>query len=136
MAQQGNILDLMKQLLSSMDITDYEPAVPHMLVELFYRHVTEVLKEAQRCCEFRKAKEISEEDLRFATSTVVQQSLLHTPPLEMMQAIAKRINSQVLPTVPDFAEVVLPSEETSLLQPNFQFPSGGRPGRGQIDTLQ
>ena len=44
MSQPLNILEQMKQLLASMDINDYEPAVPHMLVELFYRHVTEVLK--------------------------------------------------------------------------------------------
>jgi hypothetical protein len=126
MAQPANILELMRQLLSSMDITDYEPAVPHMLVELFYRHVTDVLKEAQRSCEYRKKKDIDEEDLRFATQTVVQQSLLHPPALEAMQSFAKRVNSQALPPVPDVPEVVLPSEEVSLLEPNFQIASGHR----------
>jgi hypothetical protein len=126
MSQPANILDLMRQLLSSMDITDYEPAVPHMLVELFYRHVTDVLKEAQRSCEFRKSKEISEDDLRFATNAVVQQSLLHTPSLDVMQHLAKKINAQPLPPVPDVPEVVLPCEETSLLEPCFQFASAPR----------
>jgi hypothetical protein len=128
MAQPANILELMRHLLSSMDITDYEPAVPHMLVELFYRHVTDVLKEAQRSCEFRKKKDIDEEDLRFATVAVVHPSLLHTPPVETMQHLAKRINSQPLPPIPDVPEVVLPSEETSLLAPNFQIaPGAGGP---------
>jgi hypothetical protein len=107
-----------------MNITDYEPAVPHMLVELFYRHVTNVLKEAQKSCEFRKKKEIDNEDLRFAMQSVLQQSLLHTPPLDAMLTLAKRINSQPLPSIPDVPEVVLPSEETSLLNPNFQVTSG------------
>lgn len=129
MSQPANILDLMKQLLQSMDIVDYEPAVPHMLVELFYRHVTEVLKEAQRSCDFKKSKEtslISEDDLRIATSIVLQQSSLHTQPLETMQGIAKKINEQALPSIPDIPEVILPNEETSLLQPNFQIGSQNR----------
>lgn len=128
MAQPANILELMKQLLASMDITDYEPAVPHMLVELFYRHVTNVLKEAQSSSNYRKSKEIGEEDLRYAINTVLSQSLLQSTQLEYMQGIAKRINSQNLPPVPDVPEVVLPSESNSLLEPNFHvsIPNGPR----------
>ncbi|KAH0790458.1 transcription initiation factor TFIID subunit 9 [Histomonas meleagridis] len=120
MSQPANILESMKQLLHQMEITDYEPAVPHMLVELFYRHVTDVLKEAQRSCEARRDKEINEDDLRLAIQVVLQQSLLQTIPLESMQKIARKINEQPLPDVPDIPEVVLPNDETSLLQPNFQ----------------
>jgi hypothetical protein len=94
-----------------------------MLMEFFYRHVTDVLKEAQRSCEFRTKKDIDEEDLRFATASVVQQCLLHPPALESLQQFAKRINAQPLPTVPDVPEIVLPSEETTLLEPNFQIGS-------------
>jgi hypothetical protein len=126
MSQPANILELMRYFLSSMDITDYEPAVPDMLVELFFRYVTDVLKEAQRSCEFRKKKEIDDEDLRFATATVVKQSLLHAPPLDTMQMLARRINAQPLPPIPDVPEVVLPSEETSLLSSNFQVAGGVR----------
>jgi hypothetical protein len=126
MTQPANILELVRQLLTSMEITDYEAAVPHMLVELFYRHVTDVLKEAQRSCEFRKKKEIDEEDLRFATTAMVRQSLVQAPPPEAMQQLAKRINSQPLPPVRDVPEVVLPSEETSLLEPNFQISTWAR----------
>jgi hypothetical protein len=126
MAQSANILDLMRQLLSSMDITDYEPAVPHMLVELFYRHVTDVLKEAQRSCEYRKSKEISEEDLKFAIQEILHQSLLHLPSLESMQSLARKINSQPLPPIPDIPEVIFPSEEVSLLEPNYQMGIGSR----------
>ena len=123
MSQPANILEFMKQLLQSMDITDYEPAVPHMLVELFYRHVSDVLKEAQRSCEARKDKEINEDDLRFATQMVLHQSLIQTIPLEAMQEIAKRVNDQPMPNIPDVPEVVLPNDETSLLQPNFHIAS-------------
>lgn len=129
MSQPANILELMKQLLASMDINDYEPAVPHMLVELFYRHVTEVLKEAQRSCDFKRNKDtslIGEDDLRIATGIVLQQSSIHTQPLENLQNIAKKINEQPLPPIPDIQEVILPSEETSLLQPNFQIGSQAR----------
>ena len=123
MSQPANILELMKQLLSSMDINDYEPAVPHMLVELFYRHVSDVLKEAQRSCEFRKSKEIGEDDLKLASGVVLQQSNLHSQTLESMQNIAKKINQQPLPSIPDVPEVILPNDETSLLEPNFQIAS-------------
>ena len=126
MSQPLNILEQMKQLLASMDINDYEPAVPHMLVELFYRHVTEVLREAQRSCDYKKSKEtslIGEDDLRFAINIVLQQSSLHTQPLEQMQNIAKKINEQPLPSIPDIPEFILPNEETSLLEPNDQIGS-------------
>jgi hypothetical protein len=109
-----------------MDINEYEPAVPHMLVELFYRHVTNVLKEAQRTCDFRKSKEIRDDDLRFATGTVIQPSLLHPPRLDAMQVLASRVNAQPLPPSPSAPEVVLPGEETSLLEPNFHFENPQR----------
>ena len=121
MSQPANILELMKQLLASMEITNYEPAVPHMLVELFYRHVTEVLKEAQKSCEHRKALEIGEDDLKAATSLVLKQSMKHTSTLERMQAMAKQINQQPLPAIPDCPELVFPAEENSLMEPNFQY---------------
>jgi transcription initiation factor TFIID subunit 9B len=125
-SQPANIVDVMRQLLSSMDINDYEPAVPHMLVELFYRHVTTVLKEAQRACDFRKSKDISDDDLRFATGTVIQPSLLHPPRPDAMQALASRVNAQPLPRTPSVPELVLPGEETSLLEPNFYFANPQR----------
>lgn len=130
MSQPANILELMRQLLASMEITNYEPAVPHMLVELFYRHVTEVLKEAQKSCEHRKGgSEICEEDLKAATNLVLRQSMKHTPSLERMQHGAKLINAHELPPIPDKPEIVFPAEETSLMEPNFQFavPTQPRP---------
>lgn len=123
MSQPANILELMRQLLVSMDITDYEPAVPHMLVELFYRHVSDVLEESRRTCELRKSKEIGEEDLNVA----IKHSMRRPATPEHLQMIAKKINSQPLPPIPDIPEIVLPSEENSLMQPNFQLSQGSRP---------
>lgn len=119
MAQPANILELMRELLGSMDITDYEPAVPHMLVELFYRHVTDVLQGAQGLCAHRNSKEIGEDDLAHAIKVVTKQSMLHPPSLETVRASARKVNERVLPPIPDVPEVVLPSSETSLMEPNF-----------------
>lgn len=124
--QPANILDLMKQLLDSLGITEYEPAVPHMLVELFYRHVTEVLKQAQSSCEHKKSKEIVEEDLRIAANIVYGQSSYQLPSLESLQSFASKINGQPLPSIPDVPEVILPDKETSLLEPNFQLGTQNR----------
>lgn len=125
-AQPANILELMRQLLRSMDITDYEPAVPHMLVELFYRHVTDVLKDAQKSCDARKSKEIGEEDLRHAINCVLPQSMRHSTNQEQLQQVAKKINDQQLPPIPDVPETILPCEETSLMEANFQLAQPSR----------
>ena len=119
--QPANILDLMKQLLTHMGITDYEPAVPHMLVELFYRHVTDVLQAARGSSQRKgKGSDIDEEDLKFAIQMVVGQANLSSPNIAMMQKNAEKINSQKMPPIPDVPEVVLPPEEISLLSENYQ----------------
>ena len=121
MSQPANILELMKQLLAYMDITDYEPAVPHMLVELFYRHVTDVLKEARNSSQKRgKGSEIDEEDLKLGIKMIVSQSRLQQPSISMMQKTADPINMQKMPPIPDTPEIVLPPEEVTLLNDNFQ----------------
>lgn len=121
MSQPANILELMKQLLAYMDITDYEPAVPHMLVELFYRHVTDVLKEARNSSQKRgKGSEIDEEDLKFGIKMIVSQSRLQQPSISMMQKMADPINMQKMPPIPDTPEIVLPPEESTLLNDNYQ----------------
>ena len=125
-APPANILELMRQLLTSMDITDYEPAVPHMLVELFYRHVTDVLKESQELCNARKSKEIDEEDLKRAINYVLKRSMRHSSSPDELQRVARTINDQPLPPVPDVPEMVLPCEETSLMEANFQLAQAPR----------
>jgi len=127
MSQASNIYEYMKQLLAQMDITEYEPAVPHMLVELFYRHVSEILTEAKECS-IHKAKsgEIEEEDLKFATSIVIRQNMAQNSSIQSLSKIAAKINSIPLPPIPDIPELVLPPEEISLLEANYQIgqPSG------------
>ena len=119
--QPTNILELMKQLLAHMGITDYEPAVPHMLVELFYRHVTDVLKVARSSSQRKgKGSEVDEDDLKFAIQLMLDQSRQSNPNISMMQKNAEKINSQKMPSIPDVQEVVKPPEEISLLADNYQ----------------
>ncbi|EAY06466.1 hypothetical protein TVAG_149520 [Trichomonas vaginalis G3] len=119
--QPANILELMKQLLASMDINDYDPAVPHMLVELFYRHVGDVLKQARISSQKRgKGSEIDEDDLKRGISMTLSQSLYQQPSLATLQSNAAKINSQKMPPIPDVPEVVLPPEGVSLLNENYQ----------------
>lgn len=122
MAQQpANILELMKSLLTSMDITDYEPAVPHMLVELFYRHVSDVLKKAKELAISRnRPTEIDEEDIKLAIMMIVEQSIKQQTHLDAMQRIADNVNKNKMPPIPDVPEIILPPEETTLLEPNWQ----------------
>jgi hypothetical protein len=47
----------------------------------------DVLKEVQRSCEYRRSKEISEEDVKFAIQEILHQSLLHLPSLGSMQGL-------------------------------------------------
>ena len=89
--QPANILELMKQLLAHMGITDYEPAVPHMLVELFYRHVTDVLQEARSASQRKgKGSDIDEDDLKFAIQMVLDKSRQSSPSIQMMQKSAEK----------------------------------------------
>lgn len=119
MSQPDNILKLMEQLLNIMDVTEYEPAVPHMLVELFYRNVIDVLKTAQDHLSLRQSQEISEEDITYALHKLTK-SLLQTPQPKAIQELAQQINGQPLPPIPDIPEITIPGESTSLIESQTQ----------------
>ena len=122
-SQAANILELMKNLLNSMDITEYEPAVPHMLVELFQRNVTDVLKKAQKQAGHRKDTDINEDDLRLALESVFNKSMLQMTRPEAMSKLAAKVNNQPLPPIPDLPEITLPDEYVSMVDTQSQVGS-------------
>ena len=122
-SQAANILELMKNLLNSMDITEYEPAVPHMIVELFQRNVTDVLKKAQKQAGHRKDTDINEDDLRLALESVFNKSMLQMTRPEAMSKLAAKVNNQPLPPIPDLPEITLPDEYVSMVDTQSQVGS-------------
>jgi histone H3/H4 len=114
--QITNILEIMRNRIVAMGITDFEAAVPNMLVELFYRQCTDLLTEADRVAQSAKRPQITESDIRNVNSILV----LRSP--SRFQVDVRQLpvlNAAPIPQ-PEFAEWVMPDKET-LLKPNFQL---------------
>lgn len=114
-----NVLELMKQYLATMDITEYDKAVPHMLVELFYRHVTEVLEKAKKTAAKRSKTQIEEDDLRIGIKLVSENTTSFPFSTESFRSSSDSVNRNVMPSIPDVPEIILHNERSSLLEANY-----------------
>jgi hypothetical protein len=121
MTESPTILDIMRDRVIALGVSDYDSAVPHMLVELFYRHATDILKEAQKIVRHHGVEEMGEADIRSAFGVVSQQGLLAGLSAELVKEVSLKINRVPLPTDVEISEMILPCEETTLMEPNFRL---------------
>lgn len=80
MPRDGKIV---KELLKSMNIDDYEPQVIHQLLELWYRYVADVLTDAQMYSEHAEKSVIDSDDIKLAIQSKVNFSFSQPPPREV-----------------------------------------------------
>uniref|UniRef100_A0A2P2JF89 Transcription initiation factor TFIID subunit 9 n=1 Tax=Rhizophora mucronata TaxID=61149 RepID=A0A2P2JF89_RHIMU len=74
---------LVKSLLRSMGVEDYEPRVIHQFLELWYRYVADVLTDAQVYSEHAGKAAIDCDDVRLAVQSKVNFSFSQPPPREV-----------------------------------------------------
>lgn len=74
---------IVKLLLKSMGVEDYEPRVIHQFLELWYRYVVDVLTDAQVYSEHASKTAIDCDDLKLAIQSKVNFSFSQPPPREV-----------------------------------------------------
>lgn len=74
---------IVKTLLKSMGVEDYEPRVIHQFLELWYRYVVDVLTDAQVYSEHAAKAAIDCDDVKLAIQSKVNFSFSQPPPREV-----------------------------------------------------
>lgn len=78
---------IVKSLLKSMGVEDYEPHVIHKFLELWYRYAVDVLTDAQVYSEHAGKFEIDCDDVKLAIQSRLNFSFSQPPPREVILVI-------------------------------------------------
>lgn len=76
---------IVKSLLKSMGVEEYEPRVVHQFLELWYRYVVDVLTDAQVFSEHSGKSVIDSDDVKLAIQSKVNFSFSQPPPREVFK---------------------------------------------------
>ncbi|XP_057976439.1 transcription initiation factor TFIID subunit 9 [Malania oleifera] len=112
---------IVKSLLKSMGVDDYEPRVVHQFLELWYRYVVDVLTDAQVYSEHAGKATIDCDDVKLAIQSKVNFSFSQPPPREVLLELARNRNKIPLPKSIAGPGIPLPPEQDTLISPNYQL---------------
>ncbi|KAL5579564.1 hypothetical protein UlMin_012006 [Ulmus minor] len=112
---------IVKSLLKSMGVEDYEPRVIHQFMELWYRYVVDVLTDAQVYSEHAGKTAIDCDDVKLAIQSKVNFSFSQPPPREVLLELARSRNKIPLPRSLTGPGIPLPPEQDTLISPNYQL---------------
>ncbi|XP_034896145.1 transcription initiation factor TFIID subunit 9 [Populus alba] len=112
---------IVKSLLKSMGVEDYEPRVVHQFLELWYRYVVDVLTDAQVYSEHANKTAIDCDDVKLAIQSKVNFSFSQPPPREVLLELARTRNKIPLPKSIAGPGIPLPPEQDTLISPNYQL---------------
>ncbi|KAF3775254.1 Transcription initiation factor TFIID subunit 9 [Nymphaea thermarum] len=112
---------VVKSLLESMGVQQYEPRVVHQFLELWYRYVVDVLTDAQTYSEHAGKPSIDCDDVKLAIQSKVNFSFSQPPPREVLLELARNRNKIPLPNSASGPGILLPPEQDTLISPNYQL---------------
>ncbi|KAK9066927.1 hypothetical protein SSX86_014251 [Deinandra increscens subsp. villosa] len=112
---------IVKTLLKSMGVENYEPRVVHQFLELWYRYVVDVLTDAQVYSEHAGKPTIDSDDVKLAIQSKVNFSFSQPPPREVLLELARERNKIPLPRSLGGPGMALPPESDTLISPNYQL---------------
>ncbi|CAH9103743.1 unnamed protein product [Cuscuta epithymum] len=112
---------VVKTLLKSMGVDEYEPRVVHQFLELMYRHSVDVLTDAQVYSEHAAKAVIDSDDIKLAIQSKVNFSFSPPPPREVLLELARSRNKIPLPKSISRNAIPLPPEQDTLISPNYQL---------------
>ncbi|KAF5931759.1 hypothetical protein HYC85_027930 [Camellia sinensis] len=118
---------IVKTLLKSMGVDEYEPRVVHQFLELWYRYVVDVLTDAQVYSEHAGKAAIDCDDVKLAIQSKVNFSFSQPPPREVLLELARNRNKIPLPKSIAGPGIPLPPEQDTLLSPNYQLAIPRKP---------
>ncbi|KAL6970492.1 Transcription initiation factor TFIID subunit 9 [Sarracenia purpurea var. burkii] len=112
---------IVKTLLKSMGVDEYEPRVVHQFLELWYQYVVDVLTDAQVYSEHAGKASIDCDDVKLAIQSKVNFSFSQPPPREILLELARNRNKIPLPKSMVGPGIPLPPEQDTLISPNYQL---------------
>ncbi|XP_020223344.1 transcription initiation factor TFIID subunit 9 [Cajanus cajan] len=112
---------IVKCLMKSMGVEDYEPHVVHKFLELWYRYVVDVLTDAQVYSEHAGRTEIDCDDVKLAIQSKLNFSFSQPPPREVLLELAHNRNKIPLPKSIAGLGIPLPPDQDTLISPNYMF---------------
>lgn len=112
---------IVKSLLKSMGVEEYEPRVVHQFMELWYRYSVDVLTDAQVYSEHAGKAAIDADDVKLAIQSKVNFSFSQPPPREVLLELARTRNKVPLPKSIAGPGIPLPPEQDTLISPNYQL---------------
>lgn len=112
---------IVKALLKSMGVEEYEPRVVHLFLELWYRYTVDVLTDAQVYSEHASKPTIDAEDIKLAIQMRVNSSFSQPPPREALMELARSRNKVPLPKSLTGPGLPLPPEPDTLIAANYQL---------------
>ncbi|XP_022144675.1 transcription initiation factor TFIID subunit 9 [Momordica charantia] len=124
---------IVKALLKSMGVEDYEPRVIHQFLELWYRYVVDVLTDAQVYSEHACKAAIDCDDVKLAIQSKVNFSFSQPPPREVLLELARNRNKIPLPRTIGGPGIALPPDLDALVSPNYQLAI---PKKQPVETME
>ncbi|WOH07354.1 hypothetical protein DCAR_0726784 [Daucus carota subsp. sativus] len=112
---------IVRILLKSMGVDDYEPRVIHQFLELWYRYVVDILTDSQVYAEHAGKSAIDSDDVKLAIQSKVNFSFSQPPPREVLLELARNRNKIPLPKSISGPGIALPPDEDTLVSPNYQL---------------
>jgi transcription initiation factor TFIID subunit 9B len=112
---------LVKAILRSMGVQQFEPRVVNQFLEFWYRYVVDVLGDAQVYAEHAGKAALDCDDVKLAIQSRVNFTFWQPPPRETLLELAKIRNSIPLPKVIGGPGPALPPDEDILMNPNYQL---------------
>ncbi|KAL6509652.1 Transcription initiation factor TFIID subunit 9 [Orobanche gracilis] len=112
---------VVKELLKSMSVEDYEPRVVNQFLEFSYRYVVDVLTDAQVYSEHAGKSMIDSDDVKLSIQSKVNFSFSQPPPREVLLELARSRNKVPLPKSIAGPGIPLPPEQDTLISPNYQL---------------
>ncbi|KAG5682462.1 hypothetical protein PVAND_011813 [Polypedilum vanderplanki] len=108
-------------ILRDLGLESFEPRVINQLLEFTYRYVTTILEDAKVYANHSKKKGIDLEDVKLASTMLLDKSFTGPPPREVLFEVAKQKNTQPLPTIKPHSGIRLPPDRHCLLAANFKL---------------
>ncbi|CAI9114417.1 OLC1v1015135C1 [Oldenlandia corymbosa var. corymbosa] len=127
---------IVKSLLKSMGVEEYEPRVIHQFLELWYRYVVDVLTDAQVYSEHAGKSVIDSDDVKLAIQSKVNFSFSQPPPREVLLELARSRNKIPLPKTINPTGIPLPPEQDTLISPNYQFALRKTQTKQQVEETE
>ncbi|CAG8447694.1 8048_t:CDS:2 [Ambispora gerdemannii] len=109
-------------ILSSVGVEEYEPKVVQQLLEFAHRYSVDVLQDALIYSEHAgRINDLDLEDVKLAIQGRVNHSFTSPPSKEFLVELAREVNKERLPNIPEKYGLRLPPEHYCMTAVNFQL---------------